>query len=77
MYTAAGDSTIHSALWNRKVCIRDYAAIATKVLACGICFLATPVVCVDKEFECYIAHSVIVLYLMLLSLFILHQFGLP
>ena len=32
---------------------RDYAAIAAKVLACGICFLATPVVCVDKEFECY------------------------
>ena len=32
---------------------RDYAAIATTVLTCGICFLATPVVCVDKEFECY------------------------
>ena len=68
MYTAAGDSTIHSAQLNRKVWIRDYAAIATKVLACGMCSLGTPVVCVDKEF---------VLYLMLLSLFIPHQLGLP
>ena len=56
---------------------QDYAAIATKVLTYGICSVGTLVVCVDKEFEFYIAHSIIVLYLMLLSLFILHQFGLP
>ena len=62
MYTAAGDSTMHSAQLNRKVWIRDYAAIATKVLACGICSLGTPVVCVDKEFECTLPDASFALY---------------
>ena len=59
MYTAAGSSTIQL---NRKVWIQDYAAIATKVLACGICSLGTPVVCVDKEFECILPDASFALY---------------
>ena len=62
MYTSAGDSTMHSAQLNRKVWIQDYAAVAAKVLACGICSLGTPVVCVDKEFECTLSDASFALY---------------
>ena len=62
MYTAARDSAMYSAQLNRKVWIRDYAAVATKVLACGICSLGTLVVCVDQEFECTLPDASFVHY---------------